>query len=63
MSNLKGFSVCVQPGNYTHSQDREHVITPQSLLVAFVPLADTPYPPPRFSDTSISGRGGVDRVT
>ena len=58
-----GFSVCIHPGNYTHIQDREHV-TPQNFLVAFVPLTDTPHPPsPRFSDTSISGRGGFDQVT
>ena len=55
VSNLMGFSVCIHPGNYTHSQVSEHV-TPQNLLVAFVPLADTPtHPQPAFLTLRLVG--------
>lgn len=62
VSNLMSFGVCIHPGNYTHSEDKEH-ITPQISLWPLSLLLIPPTHPCPTSDTSISGRGGFDQVT
>lgn len=49
------FGVCIHPGNYTHSQDREH-ITPQiSLWPLSLLLIPPTHPHPTFLTLRLVG--------